>query len=128
MARSYAFPEQSWEKVESRYQNLVAQQGRVFEFLEPMLMLIRSVVAEGGSEHLAPHTSVFDLVVSSKPLSEDWDCLRISISASPARVTITHETPRGLGDQIQRPTEELVPLFWRFANEKYGIHPARDYR
>ncbi len=52
----------------------------------------------------------------------------ISISVFPAGkrttdtvVEISHTSNSGLTDAIVKPVDEAVPLFWRFANAKFGI-------
>jgi hypothetical protein len=40
-------------------------------------------------------------------------------------VRIVHHPLVGLADDIIRPVDEAVPLFWRFMIEKYGVSPHR---
>jgi hypothetical protein len=116
------FAVRPWDEIEQFYEGL-SRDGATF--VDPMLSLTRSVVAEGASTKLAAHTSMHDLVVTMTPVSSSPDWIRVSL-ARDDRVRIGHETPTGPGDSIERPQAELLPLFWRFTIEKWGIRPARD--
>ncbi|MGC4817778.1 hypothetical protein [Micromonospora sp. DT63] len=43
----------------------------------------------------------------------------------PGAVLIEHRSTSGRDDVIARPSEEAVPLFWRFMIEKFGVAPTR---
>lgn len=58
---------------------------------------------------------------------QDPDWLRVSLR-SDALVRISHETSTGPGDALERPRAELLPLFWRVAILKWGVHPDRDLK
>src|SRR5471030_1557289 len=108
-----------WSEIQEFYEDLL--DGGV-TFVAPILLLARSVVAEGAALRLAAHTSMHDLVVTATPVSSKPDWLRISLLRDD-RVRIEHQTPTGRGDSIERPQLELLPLFWRFSIEKWGIRP-----
>ena len=115
------FSVKPWKEIEQFYEGLIAGGAT---FVDPMLSLTRSVVAEGAATKLAAHTSMYDLIVTTTPVSSSPDWLRISIMQDD-RVRVSHETPTGPGDSIERAQTELLPLFWRFSIEKWGIHPSR---
>ena len=117
------FTGQSWEETQAFYEDLIVNHGAAF--VEPMLRLARSVADEGAVPKLAAHTSMHDLVVTTAPVSSAPDWLRISLLRDD-RVRISHQTTTGPGDSIERPVSDLLPLFWRFTIEKWGIRPWRD--
>jgi hypothetical protein len=124
MLMAMRFSVTPWPQIEGFYLDLTVQGAT---FVQPMLDLTRSIVAEGASGSLAAHTSMHDLVVTSLPVSTDPDWLRVSLR-SDTLVRISHETCTGPGDALERPQAQLLPLFWRFAILKWGIHPDRDLK
>ena len=118
------FPVRSWDAIERLYAEL-RDEGATF--VEPMLALTRSVIAEGAGEKLAAHTSMHDLVVTTYPVSSSPDSIRVSLLRGD-RVRVAHLLPTGPGDTIERPLSDILPLFWRFTIEKWGIRPDRDSR
>lgn len=112
-----------WDEIEDFFEDLANNYGMAF--VGPMLTLTRSIVAEGSGARLAAHTSMHDLVVTTTPVSATPDWLRVSLLQND-RVRVAHQTITGPGDSIERPVSDLLPLFWRFTIEKWGIHPARD--
>lgn len=113
----------AWEDTAAFYEELVDQHH--LDFVQPALAIVRSVIAEGAADQLAAHTSMHDLVVTAVPVSEKPDWIRVAPAAE--TVVIRHASDlTGPGDEIERPTSEALPLFWRFVIEKFGIHPARD--
>lgn len=117
-----AFTVTPWGEIERFYADL-SDSGA--EFVDPMLLLTRSVLSEGAASTLAAHTSMHDLVVTTTPVSPDPDWLRIS-PLRDSQIRIEHQAPTGPGDCIERSVEDLLPLFWRFCIEKWGTRPARD--
>lgn len=111
-----------WDEIEQFYARL-CDDGATF--VAPMLSLTRSVRTEGAAGVLSAHTSMHDLVVTTAPVSAEPDWLRVSLVRD-ERVRIDHQTPTGPGDSVERHQSELLPLFWRFSIEKWGIRPARD--
>lgn len=116
------FSVRPWDEIERFYSKLLAEGAA---FVEPMLALTRSAGAEGAREKLAAHTSMHDLVVTPHPVSSSPDWIRVSLLPGD-RVRIAHESPAGPGDTIERPLSDMLPLFWRFTIEKWGIRPNRD--
>ena len=93
-----------------------------------MLRIAQSVVAEGATDELLAHTSMHDLKVTTPPQSP-WaktDYVHVALMSNLRTVRIRHEPLVGLADDVKRPIEEAVPLFWRFMIEKYGVRPIRD--
>lgn len=96
-------------------------------FVRPALAIVRSVIAEGAADQVAAHTSMHDLVVTTAPVSDKPDWIRIE--SRDGTVLVRHASDlTGPGDAIERPSNEVLPLFWRFVIEKFGIRPARDLR
>ena len=112
-----------WEEIEAFYEDLIDNYG--LAIVNPMLDLARSVIAEGAARKFAAHTSMHDLVVTTAPVSDTPDWLRISLLRD-NQVRIGHQTTTGPGDTIERPVSDLVSLFWRFTIEKWGVRPGRD--
>ena len=111
-----------WDEIGQFYERLTDDGAT---FVAPMLSLSRSVLAEGAADTLAGHTSMHHLVVTTTPVSAAPDWLWVSVVRHD-KVRIDHQTPTGPGDSIERPQSELLPLFWRFSIEKWGIRPTRD--
>lgn len=112
-----------WDEIVAFYEDLIHD--HQMAFAKPMLGLARSVIVEGATQKLAAHTSMHDLIVTTVPVSTAPDWLRISLLRGD-RVRINHQTPTGPGDLIERPVSDLLPLFWRFTFEKWGVQPGRD--
>jgi len=67
-----------------------------------------------------------DLVVTSLPLgAEPFDHVRVALLPGSESVRISHFSGVGQDDDIERPTSEILPLFWRFMIEKFGVAPVR---
>jgi len=131
------FHSRPWAEIESFYADLI---DRYAGFVAPMLAIVRSVISYHGADTLAGYTSMHTLIVTSCPVQEWPDVLRVDVMARDSMVQVSHEKvvrvrrpglPDGWalqhGDSISRPADEAVPLFWRFCIEKFGIHPARDH-
>lgn len=88
-----------------------------------MAALVDSIIA-CGDDRLAATTSMTDLIVVRNPVPEPpHDVLRVD--AAYGTVRIWHQTHLGRDDRISRPLTDLIPLFWRFTIEKWGIEPNR---
>jgi hypothetical protein len=91
--------------------------------------IVDSVIEGGREEALCATTSMHDLCVASAPVQEPpLDVLVVRAPGSlyaPAsgNVLIEHLSVTGRNDRIERPASEAVPLFWRFAIEKFGVIP-----
>jgi hypothetical protein len=131
------FPARPWPEIEAFYANLFDGGA---EFVAPILAIVQSVITEDGAAKLAGYTSMHTLVVTSTPVKEWPDVVRVELLPSSSKVRISHEkvvrAPRsGLPDawteqredSITRPEDQAVPLFWRFCVEKFGVQPARDH-
>lgn len=130
------FPARSWPEAEVFYSDLVEAGAK---FVKPTLAIVRSVIFEDGAAKLSGYTSMHTLVVTSTPVKEWPDVLRVELMPGSSAVKITHDkfvrAPRsGLpdawtaqpGDSVTRGAGQAVPLFWRFCIEKFGVHPGRD--
>lgn len=65
-------------------------------------------------------------VVTTDAVVPPYSVISISVfpagpRSSDAVVEISHTSTSGLTDAIVQPVDEAVPLFWRFANAKFGI-------
>ena len=92
-----------------------------------LLRICQSVIDCHKTQELGVTTSMHDLVVTLLPASSpplDVVIVRAPSSLYPARpgnVRVETQTVMGRNDQIDRPTEEAVPLFWRFMGEIFGV-------
>ena len=123
---TYTFPVRPWTDTIKFYERLMSDGAT---FVEPILAVARSVVEEGADEQIGGHTSMQDLLVTSLPVGpEPFDHVRVSLLPRTSSVRISHFSGVGNDDATVRPASDVVPLFWRFMIEKYGVHPARDLR
>lgn len=123
---TYTFPVHPWSDTIAFYERLMDDGAT---FVAPMLAVARSVVDEGAEGRIGGHTSMHDLVVTSLPVgAEPFDHVRVAILPGSEKVRIGHFSGVGQDDEIERPTSEILPLFWRVMIEKYGVHPARDLK
>ena len=133
---TYPFPVRPWPDIIEFYEWLLDEGA---SFVAPMLSVARSVVVEGADSQIGGHTSMHDLVVTSLPVGSavPRDQVRVALAPTPGPraefrlsrpgiVRISHYSGVGQDDEIERPASEVLPLFWRFMIEKYGVHPARD--
>lgn len=92
-----------------------------------MVDLAESIRDSAVADELAGATSMHDLVVAIAPASEPpFDVLRIRGSSRPGFVRIEHESLTGHDDVVERPVADVLPLFWRFVNDKFGIELDRS--
>lgn len=110
----------------------VVRQCREYTELLPAygtLLAVAVSIADGpAAASLAGQAWFRDLAVTPSSMAEDPDeLLVVSLEPDPRpvpvadRVTIEHRTATGRDDRISRPATEALPLFWRFAIEKFGI-------
>jgi hypothetical protein len=91
--------------------------------------IVDSVIENGREGELCATTSMHDLWVASSPVQEpplDVIVVRAPGSLyepSSGNVLIEHLSVTGRNDRIERPASEALPLFWRFATEKFGVVP-----
>lgn len=90
---------------------------------EPVLDIVDSIIAFETDALLAGTTSMFDLVVTPKPVTPPPVDI-VTVRSAYGWITIEHITHTGRNDRIQRPAQDGVALFWRFMIEKFGIHPT----
>lgn len=113
----------SWEALAAEYRELVTELPEI----APVLAVIESVIENGMEDHLTASTSLRDLMVTTEPPSDppiDVIIVRSVVSMKPWRqgeVTIEHIATSGLTESITRPDTDVLPLFWRFVLEKYGL-------
>jgi hypothetical protein len=76
--------------------------------------------------------SMHDLAVTTTPIPEAGPIDVIWVRPQPfgdrgsQDVLIEHCASSDWDDRIVRPASQAVPLFWRFAQEKWGIEPGRS--
>ena len=83
----------------------------------------------GSSAHLLAANYTIGAVlhiVTRDAIVPPYSVISISVfhagpRSSEAVVEISHTSTSGLTDAIVKPVDEAVPLFWRFANAKFGI-------
>ena len=120
------FRPRDWSEIRRFFADIADQDGRFTYMVE----VIESVVSSGLTGSLGATTSMHDLIVATLPLMEPpFDVIAVrapgSLRSPPiGSVLIEHLTPTGHDERIARPVAEAVPLFWRFAVEKFGIEPA----
>lgn len=93
--------------------------------LAPLRSVLESVVDNQMEDRLALKTSMWDLLITSAPPS--GPPVDIIVVRQPERrdeITIEHWATSGKTERITRPADEVLPLFWRFVLEKYGIKTA----
>ena len=119
------FPVRPWEDIIGFYQGIADGGG---DWITPMLNIAQSVRDEGAADDLLAHTSMHDLKVTTPPrgLQRDTDYVHVELVRGQREVRIRHCPLVGPADDITRPVDDALPLFWRFMIEKYGVHPARD--
>jgi hypothetical protein len=91
--------------------------------------IIDSIIASDRGAVLGATTWMHDLIIAPLPqMDPPFDVIAVRAPGSlspPAKgnVLIEHLTVTGRNDRIERPAAEAVPLFWRFAIEKFGTRP-----
>ncbi|MET8250096.1 hypothetical protein [Micromonospora sp. NPDC005197] len=124
---AYQFEEVPWPEIAVRFHDF-AEQHPDFEH---MAAIVDSVLACDGASRLAGLTSMHDLVVAARPVPEDPPVEVVIVRSpssgliGPGAVLIEHRSTSGRDDVIARPSEEAIPLFWRFMIEKFGVAPVR---
>lgn len=118
------FRQVPWQELFAHYEEALS---RGFSHAEPALTVARSIVDEGCGDQIVGHPSLYGLILTTVPVSTSPDWLRVS-AVPGGKVRVEHHKFEGPGDDIERPADELLALFWRFVIEKWGIHPERDLR
>jgi hypothetical protein len=130
LAWPHRFVVRPWSELGAWYEGLAADSPDFTYLVE----IVRSVEASDRADVIVATTSMHDLVVADVPLSEGAQEVIIVHAPGSVRgfregyVLIEHLSHTGRNDEIERPVEEAVRLFWRFANEKWGIVAERDDR
>ena len=113
----------SWERIEDR----------VSRWTAPHFPAVADVVASiraSAADRLAGFMSMHDLAVTTTPvpavgpIDVIWVRPQHFGDSGSQDVLIEHCSATGWDDRIVRPASRAVPLFWRFALEKWGIDPA----
>jgi hypothetical protein len=116
----------SWERIANR----------VSEWTAPHSPIMADVVASiraSASDRLAGFMSMHDLAVTTTPIPTAGPIDVIWVRPQPfgdsntRDVLIEHCSATGWDDRIVRPASQAIPLFWRFAYEKWGIEPDRTH-
>lgn len=120
------FTAMAWTDIAARY-NDVARGYPEFQYLAD---IVASVLAWQAADRLAALTSMYDLVVTVRPIPESP--IETVVVRSPSSghvgadaVLIEHRSPSGHDEWIVRPSGEAVALFWRFMTEKFGVRPIK---
>jgi len=119
------FREIPWTEIASRFTELAA----LHPHFQHMADIASSVIARHATTALAAHTSMHDLVVAKRPLPTESPIDVVIVKSlsshrgyvAPGWVVIEHLSTTGHDDQITRPSDQAVPLFWRFMAEKFAI-------
>jgi hypothetical protein len=126
-AWAYRFEEVPWQEIASRFREF-AERHPDFQH---MADIADSVLTCDGATRLAGLTSMHDLVVAARPVPDEPPIEVVIVRSpssgwvGPSGVLTEHRSVSGRDDVIARPSEEAVPLFWRFMIEKFGIAPVR---
>jgi len=102
----------------------MADQSADFQYL---VNIVESIQTDPRGAELGVRTSMHNLVVASMPVKDPpVDVIVVYAPQQHPRQTagnvmITHASATGREDRIERPFADAVPLFWRFAIEKFGV-------
>lgn len=115
-----------WPDLADRYRVLATD----IPATAPVLAVIESVIENGMEGRLTACTSMHDLMVTTEPPTPPpIDVIFVrsvgSRKSQDGQVTIEHTASSGLRERITRPEGEVLPLFWRFVLEKYGLSSDR---
>lgn len=93
-----------------------------------MIEIIESVAHSGVAGNLAANYTIGGLhFVDIEHRQPPFSVITIETygwgTKSPPVVMMCHQATSGLRDEIVRPIDRAVPLFWRFTREKFNIEP-----
>ncbi|MEV4347777.1 hypothetical protein AB0J83_25250 [Actinoplanes sp. NPDC049596] len=114
----------SWPRISERVAEYTAAH-------YPAMADLVEAVRAGAADRLAGLTSMHDLGVTTTPVPAGGQIDVIWVRPQPfgasgvADVLIEHWAASGWDERVVRPGDQTVPLFWRFAREKWGIEPSR---
>jgi len=119
----YEFRAETWDAISERAAEIAALDQNL-RYVEDLVKSIR----DSGVEHeLAGSFSMMDLRVAAVPVTTPpVEYIGVygptsTPSTGNGKVRLVHRTASGRDDSIERPSAEVVPVFWRFVREKYGI-------
>jgi hypothetical protein len=87
------------------------------DYLRP---IVESVI-EAADHSLAGALWIEGLAVVPMPIRDPPLDVLITARTDNGDIRIRHAAVTGHNDDISRPMDQAVPLFWRFVNEKFGI-------
>ena len=92
--------------------------------------IVDSVIASGADRLLAVTTSMHDLIITPKPVTDPpMDVVAVRAPGSlrqhaAGTVVVEHLSVQGANTSIERPASEAIPLFWRFITTEFGVQPS----
>lgn len=98
----------------------------------PVMADVVASIRTSAGDRLAGFMSMHDLAVTTTPIPEAGPIDVVWVRPQPTDdpdsqiVLIEHWAVTGWDERIVRPAREAVPLFWRFARDKWGITPVRE--
>ncbi len=120
------FHPQPWPEIHALLAD-IAQQDPAFQYLVDIAV---SVIESERADELAACLSMHDIVITPRPVSAPpIDVVRVrapgSVRHAPraGHVRIEHQSLTGHDDDLERPDQEAIALFWRFMIEKFGVAP-----
>lgn len=125
--QSMSFKASEWVDI----QTFLAEMAAKYPSFGYLVDIVDSVIVGDRTSVLCATTSMHDLIVSTVPIpAPPFDVIAVRAPGSlwppsEGNVLIEHLSVSGLNDRIERPAAEAVPLFWRFALEKFGTPPPR---
>ena len=94
------------------------------------IAIVDAVIEHRADALLAVTTSMHDLIITPMPVADPpMDVVAVRAPGSlrhhpPGTVLIEHLSVQGTNTEVERPVSEALPLFWRFIQTEFGIHPA----
>ena len=125
--QSRNFQATEWADIQSFLAEMAARNPS-FSYL---VDIVDSVIVGDRTSVLCATTSMHDLIVTTVPVPDQpFDVITVRAPGSlrppsDGNVLIEHLSVSGHNDRIERPAAEAIPLFWRFAIEKFGTQPPR---
>ena len=122
---AHEFHRESWDAIAARAEELASLDSKLSYLPE----LVTSIRESGVEDRLGARFSMTDLHIAEIPMSRppvEYLAVKRPSGRTPpvsGEVRIEHHTVSGRNDSIDRASAEVVPLFWRFAREKFGLLP-----
>lgn len=123
----HPFVAKDWVEVRDRFATAFAR----YPDGAYLVDILDTVLDNGFASKLAVTTSMHDLVIVDRPISEPpLDVLIVRAPTSIHRpndgnVLIEYLAVSNRNTAVERPAAEAVTLFWRFVQEKLGLAPPR---